>query len=304
MDTKPTHLLNKEALLALFHTQDVDPRVFAREHGIPVSTFDYWLLPKISSNPHLTSSQRAHILSLARSLEQPTLKNLIAAWREANDLSPDARVPTDMTFKNICKREGFLLQTQPRCVAPKAPQKSLPQAPDTFARPSGPKPETPTPTEEELAAQALQLKETRYTEAHRTIPDPHMKQVYPCDMSDEQWAFLAPFIVLPDDEPGRRFDNPRQTLNAIFYVLKTGCPWRYLPKDYPDWNTTYKAFKSLNEDGTVEKIVTALREFDRTKKKRNARPTVGIADTQSVKTTEKGGSAVMTPTSGSKAASA
>ena len=155
----------------------------------------------------------------------------------------------------------------------------------------------PGPTEEELAAQALQLKTTRYTEAHRTIPDPHMEQVYPCDMSDEQWAFLAPFIVLPDDEPGRRFDNPRQTLNAIFYVLKTGCPWRYLPKDYPDWNATYKAFQSLNEDGTVEEIVMALREFDRTKKKRNARPTVGIADTQSVKTTEKGGSAVMTPTS-------
>lgn len=267
MVAKPAHLENKDALLALFATSQTRPKTFAREHQIPWRTFRGWLRPDPNSKRHLTHSQRAQLLSLARSLEQPTLKNLIAAWREANGLTPDDPIPTDMTFRNICKREGFILKTQPRCAAPKDPRQSLPQAPDTFARPSGPKPETPTPTEEELAAQALQLKETRYTEAHRTIPDPHMKQVYPCDMSDEQWAFLAPFIVLPDNEPGRRFDNPRQTLNAIFYVLKTGCPWRYLPKDYPDWNTTYKAFKSLNEDGTVEKIVTALREFDRTKRR-------------------------------------
>lgn len=81
----------------------------------------------------------------------------------------------------------------------------------------------------------------------------------------------------------------REIINGIFYVLKTGCPWRYLPKNFPHWRTVYDYFRNWRIDGTIEKIHTSLREKVREKAERNKQPSAGIVDSQSVKTTQLGG---------------
>jgi len=80
----------------------------------------------------------------------------------------------------------------------------------------------------------------------------------------------------------------RALLNAIFYVLRTGCQWRYLPQSYPKWTTAHSAFRRWSQNGTWDKVVEALRIEVRYSQGRTARPTAAIRDTQSVKTTEKG----------------
>ena len=82
----------------------------------------------------------------------------------------------------------------------------------------------------------------------------------------------------------------RQCADAIFYVLRTGCQWRYLPKDYPNHNSVRYYFDSWTEDGTWQQINDALREQDRLREGRAAQPSAAIIDSQSVKTTQVGGS--------------
>lgn len=81
----------------------------------------------------------------------------------------------------------------------------------------------------------------------------------------------------------------RAILNAIFYLLRTGCQWRYLPQEYPNYNSVYYHYRKWCRDGTWEKVNTALRERIRRKAGRKARPSVAIIDSQSVRTTEVGG---------------
>jgi putative transposase len=82
--------------------------------------------------------------------------------------------------------------------------------------------------------------------------------------------------------------STREILNAIFYLLKSGCPWRLLPREFPPWETVYWWFRKWREDGTFEHINAALREALRTRSGRNSLPSAAIADSQSAKTTGVG----------------
>jgi putative transposase len=118
------------------------------------------------------------------------------------------------------------------------------------------------------------------------------KVVYPSDLSDAQWQTVAPVLRAATGQPGKV--SRRAILNAIFYVLRTGCQWRFLPKSYPNWKTVYSCFRRWSQNGVWDQVVDALRVQVRYEQGRKALPTAAVIDTQSVKTTEKGGDAAMT----------
>lgn len=125
-----------------------------------------------------------------------------------------------------------------------------------------------------------------------------MLQVYPDDLTDEEWSVVEPILdSLPKANRGlkKRFSK-RLMLNAIFYVCRTGCGWRHLPKEYPKWNTVYVQYKRWKDNGVFIKILTAIREMVRIKSGKEAKPSAGIVDSQTVKTTEKGALKVTTGT--------
>jgi putative transposase len=111
---------------------------------------------------------------------------------------------------------------------------------------------------------------------------------YPSDLSDEQWALIEPRLppALPGGRP--REVDLRAVVDAILYVLRTGCQWRYLPKDFPPKSTVWRYFDQWRTDGTLDEIHDALRRKVRAEEKPYSPRTTASVDSQSVDTTSGG----------------
>ena len=114
---------------------------------------------------------------------------------------------------------------------------------------------------------------------------------YPSDLTDDEWALVAPLIP-PAKHGGRKREvNLREVMNGVLYVLATGCQWRALPKDLPPKSTVHGYLMLWDWDGTLERIHHELYLKTRDLEGREASPTAGVIDSQSVKSAEKGGRA-------------
>jgi transposase len=120
------------------------------------------------------------------------------------------------------------------------------------------------------------------------------QRAYSTDLSDTEWHILEP--LLPPEKPGGRHRKypMREIINALQYVLRAGGAWRLLPHDFPHWRSVYEYFRQWKKDGTWVRIHDHLHEEVRKQMGRNVQPSAAIIDSQSVKTTEKGGLLAMT----------
>jgi transposase len=122
--------------------------------------------------------------------------------------------------------------------------------------------------------------------------------MYPSELTDVQWVRLEP--LLQSDRGSRhaggrpRKYELRRVVDALLYVVKTGCQWRQLPANFPPWLSVHQQFRAWRDDGTWEHVARALCEPGRRAAGRNATPTVAIIDSQSTKTIGKGGRAATT----------
>ncbi len=114
---------------------------------------------------------------------------------------------------------------------------------------------------------------------------------YPSDLTDQEWALIEPLIPPAKRGGRRRTVDVREVMNGVLYVLGTGCQWRALPKDLPPKSTVHEYLMLWDWDGTLERIHHALYLLSRDMEDREASPSAGVIDSQSVKGAEKGGRA-------------
>ena len=112
---------------------------------------------------------------------------------------------------------------------------------------------------------------------------------YPTDLSDAEFRHIEEHLPAANQRGRPKIHAPREILNAVFYVLKSGCPWRLLPREFPPWRTVYHWFRKWRIDKTWERLNAELRERLRARLGRNPEPSAGIVDSQSVRTTGVGG---------------
>ncbi len=118
-----------------------------------------------------------------------------------------------------------------------------------------------------------------------------MRDPYPSDLSDAEWALLAPLLPAPASCGRPRKWPERLIADAVFYVLRSGCAWRMVPREFPPWPTVYAHFRRWRVSGALRRAHDALRAQVRAAEGRTAEPSAAIIDSQSAKTTGVGGPA-------------
>lgn len=115
------------------------------------------------------------------------------------------------------------------------------------------------------------------------------RQAYASDLSDAEWAILAGLLPARKREGRPREYEQREVVNAVRYLLRSGCSWRMLPHEFPPYRVVYHYFRTWRNDGTWERVHDHLRNEWRVRQGREVSPSAAALDSQSVKTTEKGG---------------
>lgn len=130
------------------------------------------------------------------------------------------------------------------------------------------------------------------------------RPAYPSDLTDAQWEIIEPLLPPLGESTFCETVPRREIVNGIRYVMRSGCQWRMMPHDLPHWNTVYTCHRQWCKDGVWKRINDALVALERERKGRKAKPSAAVGDSQSVKTTQKGGIAAMTGPRRLKAANA
>jgi putative transposase len=121
------------------------------------------------------------------------------------------------------------------------------------------------------------------------------RKSYESDLTDKEWNIIEPLLPPPNKEGKPRDVNIRDVIDAINYLLKSGCTWRLIPHDFPKWQLVYYYFKLWKKKGVWKRLHNKLRKKVRQQSGKKAFPTAGVIDSQSVKTVKKGELVAMMP---------